>query len=184
MKNIIVSAVRPYPKPHYSLSLTGKLEAVIGKYFVSGEGIPDRSIFTVYYSEKTAHDECVELVPDNIIAYVTSDYKFAFVLEKMLNKFISDTAEYSLSYLPVKDFMKEEFCIQTTEQTPGFFKRIVWINDDFLYDVKQDFDFNTFRLIDDGIKYLNPGHFTIYELVSYINSAEQSELMVTSKNLM
>ncbi len=149
-----------------------------------GEGIPDRSIFTVYYSEKTAHDECVELVPDNIIAYVTSDYKFAFVLEKMLNKFISDTAEYSLSYLPVKDFMKEEFCIQTTEQTPGFFKRIVWINDDFLYDVKQDFDFNTFRLIDDGIKYLNPGHFTIYELVSYINSAEQSELMVTSKNLM
>lgn len=128
-------------------------------------------------AKKTAHDECVELVPDNIIAYVTSDYKFAFVLEKMLNKFISDTAEYSLSYLPVKDFMKEEFCIQTTEQTPGFFKRIVWINDDFLYDVKQDFDFNTFRLIDDGIKYLNPGHFTIYELVSYINSAEQSELI-------
>ena len=73
--------------------------------------------------------------------------------------------------------MKEEFCIQTTEQTPGFFKSIVWINDDFLYDVKQDFDFNTFRLIDDGIKYLNPGHFTIYELVSYINSAEQSELI-------
>ena len=69
MKNIIDSAVRPYPEPHYSLSLTGKLEAVIGKYFVSGEGIPDRSIFTVYYSEKTAHDECVELVPDNIIAY-------------------------------------------------------------------------------------------------------------------
>ena len=128
-------------------------------------------------AKKTAHDECVELVPDNIIAYVTSDYKFAFVLEKMLNKFISDTAEYSLSYLPVKDFMKEEFCIQTTEQTPGFFKRIVWINDDFLYDVKQDFDFNTFRLIDDGMKYLNPGHFTISELVSYINSAEQSELI-------
>lgn len=38
MKNIIDSAVRPYPKPHYLLSLTGKLEAVIGKYFVSGEG--------------------------------------------------------------------------------------------------------------------------------------------------
>lgn len=122
MKNIIDSAVRPYPKPHYLLSLTGKLEAVIGKYFVSGEGIPDRSIFTVYYSEKTAHDECVELVPDNIIAYVTSDYKFAFVLEKMLNKFISDTAEYSLSYLPVKDFMKEEFAFRQPSKRPAFLR--------------------------------------------------------------
>ncbi|MCI7350738.1 MAG: transposase [Ruminococcus sp.] len=173
MKNFFDSMIKPVVNPNFSYSFSGKLEAIIGKYFVSGEGVPGKSIYTVYYNENTPVDECVELINENIVAYITSDYRFAFVLEEFLNKFISDTAEYALSYLPVKSFSEDEFCISPTDRLPLQFQKIIFINDDFLNDEKIEFDYELFEIIDSGAKYLNPNHFSINDLVSYLLSQDQ-----------
>lgn len=65
------------------ISLSGKLEGIIGNYFVSGEGTCNKDLhwLTVYYdSSIDTYTEAVELVPSNIVAYVSSDYRWGFVL--------------------------------------------------------------------------------------------------------
>ena len=58
-----------------SMSLSGKLEAIVGNYFVSGEGNPDETIYTIYYDPTIdSYYDSVELVDKNLIGYVTSDY--------------------------------------------------------------------------------------------------------------
>lgn len=42
-----------------------------------------------------------------------------------------------------------------------------WIDDDFLNNEKLEFDYEKFELIDAGVKYLNPKHFSVKNFVMY-----------------
>ena len=42
-----------------------------------------------------------------------------------------------------------------------------WINDDFLNNEKLEFDYEKYELIDAGVKYLNPKHFSVKNFVMY-----------------
>ena len=53
-----------------------------------------------------------------------------------------------------------------TSLLPVAFSGIKWINDDFLNDETIEFDFEAFEIIDTGVTYLNPKHFSIYDLMN------------------
>lgn len=147
-------------------SLSAQLEAFTGGYFVSGEGF-DQWI-KIYYKKdfdesKHIYDELVH--SNNLIAYVSLSRRMALVLSRFKNMFQKDTAGYGLAYYPFDSFDKEEyFCSNPANMSKEFFG-LRWINDDFLDDKNLDFDYEAFELIDSGIPYLNPNHFSIKELM-------------------
>lgn len=157
------------------ISLSGKLEAIIGNYFVSGEGIPDVwNLLTVYYdSEIDTYTESVELIPENIVAYVEPDYKWAFVRNSHIEKFKEDTLEYGINYIAVSSFEDEILQCSNPDLLPEEFSGIVWIDDDFMNDENIPFDYDAFAEIDDGVKYLNPKHFSVVELYQILSIAGQ-----------
>lgn len=158
--------------PNYSCSLCANLEYFVGNYFVSGAGDPYETIYTIYFDHEIGRGECVRQASEKIVAYVTSDYKYAFVLERIFDKFVSDTFDYGFIYIPVTDFNQNEFFIERSEEIPDLFRKITWIDDDFLYNENTEFDFESFNKIDDGIRYLNPNHFSINELIDFLKSPE------------
>lgn len=173
MKNLCLYFVDRIPSKNYSMSLSGKLEAFVGNYCVSGAGAPDELIYTVYYDNTIDYYyNAVECKEENLIAYVTADYQYAFVLETMLKKFYEDTREYNMNMIPVRSFDEQEFYVENTKKLPDFMSNIRWINDDFLNDDQIEFDYEAFELIDSGIDYLNPAHFSIKNLINYIKFEE------------
>ena len=153
-----------------SMSLSGKLEAIVGNYFVSGEGNPDETIYTIYY-DPTIDSYCdsVELVDKNLIGYVTSDYEYAFIKKSVLEKFKRDTEEYNMTIIPVDDLDGQELSINVECSLPDYVSAVTWIRDDFLYDKDIEFDYDAFEKIDSGMKYLNPDHFSVKELIRAIH---------------
>ena len=152
-----------------SISLSGKLEAIVGNYFVSGEGNPDETIYTIYYDPTIdGYYECVELEEKNVIGYVTSDYEYAFIKKSVLNVFKKDTAEYNMTLIPVEDLCEQELSINDDCDLPDFISSVTWIRDDFLYDKDIEFDYEAFEKIDSGIIYLNPDHFSVEELIKTV----------------
>ena len=53
---------------------------------------------------------------------------------------------------------------------PDYLQEIIWIDDDFLSDDKLDFDYDAFELIDSKVSYLNPKHFSVYQMVCALKS--------------
>lgn len=49
----------------------------------------------------------------------------------------------------------------------------LWIDDDFLNNEKLEFDYEKFELIDTGIKYLNPKHFSVKSFVKYCRFSKE-----------
>ena len=49
----------------------------------------------------------------------------------------------------------------------------LWIDDDFLNNEKLEFDYEKFELIDTGIKYLNPKHFSVKSFVEYCRFSKE-----------
>ncbi len=58
---------------------------------------------------------------------------------------------------------------------PSFLSKITWISDDFLSDENIDFDFEAFEIIDSGVIYLNPNHFSVMEMITAIKAGENKE---------
>lgn len=172
MKNIIKCMKQINDTPDYSQSLSAKLEYSVGNYFVSGEGDPEETIYIIYFDQAIDKYECVQQGPEKMVAYVTSDYKYAFVLERIFDKFVADTSEYGFLYIPVSDFSQKEFFVELSKEIPDMFKKITWIDDGFLYNENKEFDFEVFYKIDDGIKYINPNHFSINDLIFFLKSPE------------
>ena len=88
-------------------------------------------------------------------------------MNSFLEKFINDTVDYDIHYVGVDSLDKE--CIECRRYTdycehilPAF-----WIDDDFLNNEKLAFDYEKFELIDAGVKYLNPKHFSVKNFVMY-----------------
>lgn len=147
------------------ISLCGKLEAMVGNYFLSGAGVPGECVETLYYDSTVGFHDCVPLVKENIVAYIVEDETVAFVRVDMLTKFRADTEEYGLVYIPVSSFDAEEFYIDRKMGIPRLLEPVVWIEDDFMNDENIEFDFEAFDIIDSGEKYLNPNHFSITKLI-------------------
>ena len=121
-----------------SISVSGKLEAYIGNYFVSGEGILDEKLLLIYYDPE---------------------------IDNIYEKFSGDIKEYNTTIIPVSDFETPECKIDETQNVPDFISDIVWIRDDFLSDENIDFDYDAFEKIDSGIDYINPDHFSVNEII-------------------
>lgn len=147
------------------MSLCGKLEAIIGNYFLSGAGIPDECVEILYYDATVGFYDMVSLVKENIVAYIVENETIAFVREDMLTQFKKDTEEYELVCIPVSSFDTEEFYIDMEMEIPHFLQSIIWIDDDFMNDENIEFNFESFDIIDSGVKYVNPNHFAIADLM-------------------
>ena len=150
------------------ISLSGWLEAFVEHYFVYGEGGGSKALhwLTVYYDpDIDPIYEAVEAILANVVAYVSSDYRWSFVLSGHLEKFRKDTAGYGMVYLPVPEFGEEALQCSRIDLLPQEFSGILWIDDDFMDDENIPFDFESFSLIDDGVDYLNPKHFSVARLI-------------------
>lgn len=155
------------------ISLSGWLEAFVEHYFVYGEGGGSKKFhwLTVYYDPDTNPIyEAVKAISANAVAYVSSDYRWSFVLNRHLEKFRKDTADYGMVHLPVPEFGEEALQCAHIHRLPPEFSGIVWIDDDFMDDGNIPFDFESFSLIDSGIEYLNPKHCSVKQLIRVMNS--------------
>ncbi|MEJ8737950.1 transposase [Erysipelotrichaceae bacterium HCN-30851] len=159
--------------PH-KISLCGYLEAIIGKYFLSQSGNPEAYWYAIYYdSSIDEHNECVEIIDENLIGYVYYDNRVAFVLNSFLEKFINDTLDYNIYYVGVDSLDKE--CLECRRHS-DYSTQILpacWIDDDFLNNGNISFDYEKFKLIDEGVKYLNPKHFSVKNFVKYCRLDEE-----------
>lgn len=151
------------------MSLCGKLEAMIGNYFLSGAGVPDGEIRVLYYDSTVGFYDAIPRVKENIVAYIFENEDIAFVQEDMHQKLKKDTEEYELVFIPVHSFETEELYIDIEKEIPAFLKNIVWADDDFMSDENIEFDFETFEIIDSGKKYVNPKHFSVADIVAALS---------------
>ena len=158
------------------ISLCGYLEAIVGHYFLADAGDIDAYWYGIYYDPSiNTDDECVETVDKNLIGYVYCDDRVAFILNDFLESFVNDTADYHIHCIGV-DSLKED-CLECRNYSahsenilPAF-----WIDDDFLSDENIPFDYESFELIDDGVKYMNPKHFSVKKLVKYCRLSESED---------
>lgn len=150
------------------ISLCGKLEAIIGNYFLSGAGIPDNNIQVLYYDSTVGFYDEISLVKENIVAYIFEYENVAFVRNDMLTKIKNDTEEYELQCIPVNSFEIEEFYFDREMEIPLLLKNVIWIDDDFMNDENIEFDYEAFDVIDSGEKYLNPKHFSVKALIDIL----------------
>ena len=147
------------------ISLCGKLEAMVGNYFLSGAGVPDNEIQILYYDSTVGLDDEIHKVKENIVAYIFENENVAFVREDMLTKFKNDTEEYDLVSIPVGSFEADEFYVDRKMDMPYLLENIIWIDDDFMNNENIEFDFQAFEVIDSGEKYVNPKHFSVIDLI-------------------
>ena len=157
--------------PNHRMSLCGKLEAIIGNYFLSGAGIPDNDIQVLYYDSTVGLYDEIPLVKENIVAHILEKENMAFVRDGMLEKLKRDTEEYELVFIPVHSFETDELYIDVEMGIPSWLDDILWIDDDFMSDENIEFDFEAFDIIDSGEKYVNPKHFSVADLVDALSSA-------------
>ncbi len=151
------------------ISLCGKLEAIIGNYFLYGAGIPDNDIQILYYDPTVGFYDAIPLKKDNMVAYILDHENVAFVRKDMSIKLKKDTEEYELVLIPVNSFEADEFYIDLEMGMPLLLKNVIWINDDFMNDEDIEFDFEAFEMIDGGEKYMNPKHFSVADLVDALS---------------
>lgn len=134
-----------------------------------------RSILVCYILRLISrrYNECVEITDKNLIGYVYCDDRVAFVLNSFLERFINDTVDYDIHYVGV-DSLDEE-CIECSRYS-DYCEHILpalWIDDDFLNNEKLEFDYEKFELIDTGVKYLNPKHFSVKSFVKYCRFSKE-----------
>lgn len=154
----------------YSMSLSGKLEAIIGNYFLSEvtEGVFCGLWNTIYFDpEINGEIECVACTLENLIGYVDKEERWVFILDKYLKKFKEDTAEYELKYIGVPSMQEAILQCNRIDSLPIEFSKLLWIDDDFMDDEKIPFDFDAFAIIDESKDYLNPKHFSVNQLIKF-----------------
>lgn len=152
------------------ISLCGKLEYIIGNYFLSGSGGCSHEIETLYYDSTVKSHDSFLLSKAKVIAYFLQDESIAIVRNDMLNMLKEDTKEYDVKFIPVENFDAEILTREAVESWLNGAEKIKWIDDDFMNDEEIEFDFAAFETIDSGITYLNPKHFSVEQLISILNA--------------
>lgn len=160
-----------------SFSLEAKL-VLTGKYEV-GEVYRYHGVWSPIYFTPDGHTDWeAACVPENLIGYVDLAEECVFILAQYQKMFQDDTSEYGLVYIGVPSLeeeilqyaeiknVAEEFSELSDFSGFAVFSDIVWIDDDFLYDENLPFDFESFRTIDEGVRYLNPKHFSVHQFVT------------------
>lgn len=153
-----------------SISLCGKLEAYIGRYFLSN-AYPESVVETLFYDKTLVniYDE-VKTVEQNIVAYFVDGESIAFVKSDVFEKLQSETEEYGIVLLMIDDFDEEVLCINQEQQLPKYLENILWVDDDFLSDESLPFDYEAFEIIDSKVAYLNPKHFSVSQLIKALEN--------------
>lgn len=159
------------------VSLFGKLEAIIGGYFLSEvtDGIFGGLWNTVYFDQnvKDGLGE-VKCSSENIIGYVDREERWAIILDKNMKKFKEDTREYGMQYIGVPSLQQKVLQCSHTDNLPGEFSGILWIDDDFMNDPNIPFDHESFLMMDTGERYLNPRHFSADELIRFTQQVSRN----------
>lgn len=158
-----------------SFSLEAKF-VLTGKYEVGYECL--RGWSPIYFTPNGHTDWEAACAPENLIGYVDLAEECVFILAQYQKMFQDDTSEYGLVYISVPSLQEEilqyaeienvaaEFSALSDFSGFAAFSDIVWIDDDFLYDENLPFDFESFRTIDEGVRYLNPKHFSVHQFVT------------------
>lgn len=170
---IIISKKKQHKKDSSQISLCGHLEAIVGQYCLYGAGVSD--IETLYYDPSAGLYDAIELAKDRIAAFFVNNEHVAFVRKDMLTKILSDTEGFNITFIPVDNFADECLTRNDLERVSEYFthwEAITWIDDDFMNDANKEFDFAAFEIIDSGARYLNPGHFSVEQLVSFLKALE------------
>jgi len=155
----------------HSLSL--RLEYQVGGYWVPCEGFTDFS--EIYYSADYAAEQGDGkklTTPEHIIAYIFWKQRLVFVKAAYFAQFCADAKGFGFTVYSFPSFGKEELCCEPECALPYPFSEITWIDDDFMDGDGSDFDFEAFRKIDAGTKYLNPKHFSVNQLLDYLLTPE------------
>lgn len=163
------------PEPATEHGLTCQLEALVGGYSVWGEGetvCAKENWMVVHYDETVDPsdywwEDVVKL--ENLVAIISEQDSLALVWEKYAEKFKADTKGFGYSYVGFPSLIDEVCCCSNPVMLPEIFQKVVWINDDFLYDENIEFDFAAFVKIDDGVQFVNPAHFSVEQLVAFID---------------
>lgn len=142
-------------------SLTEQLEVRAGGYLVIDEGLgrSEPCWLAVYRFAEGASGAQEQ------VAYVSSDYRWAFVLTDCRNVFELDAEGRIANCISVDSFREERLCCSAPVAMAGIFSRVVWIDDDFLTDDTIPFDDESFALIESGVDFLNPKHFSVMQMV-------------------
>ncbi len=149
------------------ISLSGKLEAIIGHYYLSGVGV--NNIETLYYDPSASEYDSIIPSKANTVAYFLKNESMALVRKDMLDKLKAETKEYNIKYIPIKSFEEEFLNKALLESHLDCTQDIEWVDDDFMNDDTIEFDFDAFEIIDSGVTYLNPNHFSVEQLISVLN---------------
>ena len=151
-------------------SLSFRLEYEAGRYWVPCEGFAEWS--EIYYDadyDPYNGDPRTLTVPEKIVAYIFWAQKLVFVQAAYYAKMCADAKGFGFTFLPFSSFAEKFYC----DETDVFpFLEITWLDDDFLNDDTAEFDFDTFRKIDAGVKYLNPKHVSVQEIMEYLTTPE------------
>ena len=150
-------------KKRTSFSLFGKL-AMVGNYFLSEvtNGVFGGLWNSIYFDTDIGTEtECIKCIDKNLIGYVDKEIRWAFILDKYIEKFKKDTSEYGLEYIGVPSLKENIIKCTHTNNLPNEFSKVLWIDDDFMYNENIPFDFDMFDIIDEGVLYLNPKHFSV-----------------------
>lgn len=124
-----------------AISLCGKLEGIVGNYFVSQvtNGIFDGLWYSVYCDPSVDYLKEAIKRDRNLIGYVDKYIRWAFILDNRSQKFKEDTAEYGLTYIEVPSFEQEILQCHHPDDLPSEFADILWIDDShvafFIYKV-------------------------------------------------
>lgn len=157
----------------HSISL--QLEFYVGGYYVRGEGSGRKEDWLQIYYHKDMDLEGVDYMlhvnENNLVAVASFKYEIAFVTDLLFDKVKKDIVGSGLRCCPVPSLTEEVICCSNMKMLPDDFQNICWIDDDFLYDETKEFVFTDFEKIDEGVKYLNPSHFSEKQLVEYMEYA-------------
>ena len=90
-------------KKRTSFSLFGKL-AMVGNYFLSEvtNGVFGGLWNSIYFDTDIGTEtECIKCIDKNLIGYVDKEIRWAFILDKYIEKLKIDISEYRLKYISV-----------------------------------------------------------------------------------
>lgn len=155
------------------ISLCGKLEALIGNYFLSNVS-PESRIEILYYDATVGIYDAVDTLEKNIVACFVDNESVGFVKSDFSEKLQKETEDYGITYICVDDFSDEQLCVNLSNELPNYLKDIVWINDDFLSDDSVPFDYDAFEIIDSKVDYLNPAHFSVLQLIRELSKVTRN----------
>ena len=167
------------PEPATKFGWDSQLEGIIGGYWTVGlvdtDLYPELNLWIdIYYDEAfdSLYGTDMDIVkPENKIAFLSQKYNLVLVREDYVAKMQIDLKGYGFSFASFPSLTEEICWCSNPAILPEVFQDIMLIADDFLFDENIELDFAAFAKIDDGVRYLNPVHFSVEQLINFIHES-------------